>query len=99
MSTNLSAYQNIYFILSQYFVQNKCPPGDQQRPPPGGVPHSYGTFGLHTYKSSKQNSLIQVLWKTKDESSLPLHSLLAVVCVEGKYVGLLCYVWRVTKFL
>jgi hypothetical protein len=46
------AYQNIYFTLHAYFIQNEYltqstypPPEDQRPPPQGSAPHSFRISG------------------------------------------------------
>jgi hypothetical protein len=47
ISTKQSVYQNIYFILRPYFVQNKYVPHTNNSPPaPQGAPLSFVTSGI-----------------------------------------------------
>jgi hypothetical protein len=52
ISTTQNTYQNIYFTLHTYFIQNKYVPYTINSPPPpggGGVNHSLRTSDLYTY--------------------------------------------------
>jgi hypothetical protein len=83
MSTKQSAYQNIYFMLRLYFVQNKyvshtinSRPPRGPTPPNGGGTHNLGTYDIGYSLYKKQSHPATVRQATKEKGVIaPIHSL------------------------